>query len=70
MNMCVTEAAKAEDEEDEDDDNMDDFQTDDEDDDGDDENPYETDGSTLRKLAAQVCLPEKGITVLISVVAH
>ena len=49
---------------------MDDFQTDDEDDEGDDENPDETDGSTLRKLAAQVCLPEKGITVLISVVAH
>ncbi|CAF2059526.1 unnamed protein product [Brassica napus] len=49
----LAEAAKAEDEEDEDDDNMDDFQTDDEDDDGDDENPDETDGSTLRKLAAQ-----------------
>lgn len=32
---------------------MDDFETDDEDD---EENPDETDESTLRKLAAQVCL--------------
>lgn len=55
----VTEAAKAEEEEEDedgDDDDMDEFQTDDEDEDGDDENPDETDGSTLRKLAAQVCL--------------
>lgn len=55
----MTEAAKAEEEEEEedgDDDDMDEFQTDDEDEDGDDENPDETDGSTLRKLAAQVCL--------------
>lgn len=53
---CITEAAKAEEEEDEedgDDDNMDDFETDDEDN---EENPDETDESTLRKLAAQVCL--------------
>ncbi|CAN8280002.1 unnamed protein product [Cochlearia groenlandica] len=48
----LAEAAKAEEEEDddEDDDNMDEFQTDDEDD---DESPEETDGNTLRKLAAQ-----------------
>ncbi|CAE6076732.1 unnamed protein product [Arabidopsis arenosa] len=52
----LAEAAKAEEEEEEedgDDDDMDEFQTDDEDEDGDDENPDETDGSTLRKLAAQ-----------------
>jgi hypothetical protein len=52
----LAEAAKAEEEEEDedgDDDDMDEFQTDDEDEDGDDENPDETDGSTLRKLAAQ-----------------
>ncbi|AEE79861.1 ARM repeat superfamily protein [Arabidopsis thaliana] len=51
--LAAAKAEEEEEDEDGDDDDMDEFQTDDEDEDGDDENPDETDGSTLRKLAAQ-----------------